>query len=86
MSQARNTSKKRSIGAVGAGDGMLDPRPGGDLLFELGHLRSQDPLSAFHRTLDGGLERRTQAAALSLKIDEGDRISHAKLRCNSVRL
>jgi hypothetical protein len=55
---------------------MLDASPLGDVSFELRDLRTQNPLAAFHRRLDGGVQRLAQAAALGLKIDERDGIGH----------
>ena len=64
---------------------MLDAGPGGKVLFQLRHLRPQDPLPAFHGGRDGAIERLAQAAALGLKIDEGNGIGHEILRCETIR-
>ena len=58
----------------------LTPGPGREVLFQLRHLRPQDPLPAFDRRLDGRVERLAQAAALGLKVDKGDGIGHETLR------
>ena len=64
---------------------MLDAGPGRQILFELGDLRPQNPLAAFDGGLDGLVERLAQAAALGLKIDEGDGLAHETLRAESSR-
>jgi hypothetical protein len=48
-----------------------------EVFFKLGDLRSQHPLPAFHGGLNGLGQGFAQAAALGLKIDEGDGLSHA---------
>ncbi len=68
--------QQQRIGAIGAGDGVFHARPCGDVLLELRHLRTQNPLAAFHGGLDGGFQRRAQAAALGLQINKGDGIGH----------
>ena len=68
--------QEQRVGAIGAGDGVLHAGPLRDVLFELRHLRTQNPLAAFHSRLDGSLQRRAQAAALGLQIDKGDGVGH----------
>jgi hypothetical protein len=69
-------NQQQSIRTVGAGNRVLDPRPGRQIALQLAHLRAQDPLPALDGGFDSGLQRRSQAAALGLQIDELDRVGH----------
>jgi len=62
----RTEDKKQRIGTIGAGDGVFHASPMCDVLFELRHLRTQNPLTAFDGGLYGFIERFAKAAALGL--------------------
>ena len=68
----RAQDEHQRIGAVGAGDGVLHAGERGQLLFKLPDLRTQNPLPAFDGGGDGTVDFAGDAAALGLKIDEGN--------------
>ena len=48
--------QQQRVGAVGAGDRVLDADIGGELALELGDLRPENVVAAFDDAIDGGLQ------------------------------
>jgi hypothetical protein len=55
---------------------MLDAGIRRQLFFQRGHLRPENPLTAFDRGFDGLIERLAEADALCLKVDERNGLDH----------
>ena len=62
--------QQQRVGAVGAGDAVLDADIGGELALELGDLRPENVAAALDDAVDGGLQPVADPFALRAKIDE----------------
>ena len=71
--------QQQRVGAVGAGDGVLDADIGGDLALELGDLRPENVFAAVDDAIDGGLEAVAEPFALRAEIDELHQAPEAKV-------